>query len=85
VTTTELAKACADAQKRGQSLQLELPWAPEADGKVYLSTDRPCPAGEVACVNAWGHTVAWFEALDVLAWLHANSVIKMVIVEEGAQ
>lgn len=37
------------------------------------------PLGEVACVNTDGHTVCYFDALDVLAWLSVRELVNVEV------
>jgi hypothetical protein len=55
---------------------------PTRSGRVRL-TPKSGPWGEVACVNADGATVAWFKALDVLAWMGANGMVKITVVPKA--
>lgn len=86
----DLAQQCADVLAQGLSrVSLVIPGGPPRGHRIRLdrTSRRKCPMGEV--MN-WQddppRTVASFDALDVLAWLAANGLVRVdarVRAEEG--
>jgi hypothetical protein len=90
VTPRELARECKrviDSEHGLNKVFLTIPGPPPRGQRVRLdrTSRRKCPMGEVA---NWQdnppRTVAYFDALDVLAWLAANGLVD-VAAETGGE
>lgn len=80
MTPIELAAACGEALERGvDRVSLVVPCKRPPRGRTIrlVRTDRKCPRGELA---NWqdGSAVAWFDAVEVLAWLIASGEVQSV-------
>lgn len=72
-----MAQACADALAKDlKNVQLVLPR--KCTGQRHMRVfGRVGPLGEVCCENSDGHTVVWVDAVDLLAFLAANGLVKV--------
>lgn len=59
-------------------IALVLPRRPGRSERMRMSGPGS-PLGEIACVNTAGHTVCYFDAIDVLAWLSARGLVNIEI------
>jgi hypothetical protein len=71
VTRVELVRACGKAIDANLKLALTIPRRVTGARRVFL-VGRGTPMGEVACENCDGNTVAYFDPVDVLAWIAAR-------------
>lgn len=89
MTVEEMAKACTDALGRGLDKVLFVVPGPRNGPtgraiRLDRTSRKKCPMGEVA---NWQddppRTVAYFDAIEVLAWLAARGLIKVVEAPRG--
>jgi hypothetical protein len=81
MTPGELATACGERMAAGLQIPLVVPRRCTGGRRMRLA-GRGSPLGEVACENADGNTVCYFDPVDVLAWLVAT--VPGVSVQVGA-
>ena len=90
MTPHELAQQCATAIESGlRQVCIVVPGPPPRGERVRLdrASRRKCPMGEVV---GWRddppRTVAYFDAMDVLAWLAASGAVEVEArVKEGGR
>jgi hypothetical protein len=81
MTPLEMALACKRVIESPfglRSVAFVLPRTPGRGRRMRLAGPES-PLGEVACVNADGHTVCHFDAIDVLAWLSAKDLVDVQV------
>lgn len=81
MTPLDLALDCKRVIEGGMKrVLLVIPGPPPRGERIRLdrTSRRKCPLGEVA---NWQddppRTVAYFDAVEVLAWMHANGLVKV--------
>lgn len=82
MTPLELAQACAKVIESPHisKVCLVVPGPPPSGERVRLdrTSRRKCPMGEVAnWMDDPPRTVAYFDAIDVLAWLTAQGLVDV--------
>lgn len=80
MTPAELAAECARVLNHPNGLTkvlLVVPGPPPRGRRIRLdrTSRRKCPMGELATYSEGRGVVAYFDAMDVLAWLAANGLI----------
>jgi len=75
----EMALVCTLSLQSGDGyVTFVVPGAPTRRGLVRLSGPHS-PKGELLCINCDKEMVARFDALDVLAWMAANELVKVSV------
>jgi hypothetical protein len=77
-THAEIAVACGESMGRGLKIALVLP-RPAGRGRRMRLAGRCSPLGEIACQNAEGHAVCYFDPVDVLAWIMARGYARVTV------
>ena len=72
----KIVRACGAAFGTGRKIAIVLPRPCTGSLRMRLDGSRS-PLGDVACENADGHAVCYFDPADVLAWLCARGHVQI--------